>query len=155
MVTPKKEDWIFATVPMINGKNNYLSYSMEPEPTEDLHPARFSAVLGFPDDAADTYDSSSHSLSKQNVAYEGRDVNELLAWPFDRREIIEEKSTGGIDGALALSDKKKNFSNMPIIGPVSASSAFVGIATLNGEGPSGVGPLAKQISEILGTIRLV
>ena len=73
---------------MINGKNNYLSYSMEPEPTEDLHPARFSAVLGFPDDAADTYDSSSHSLSKQNVAYEGRDVNELLAWPFDRREII-------------------------------------------------------------------
>ena len=142
MVTPKKPAYIFATL------LDSLRYSMEPEPEVILHPARFSAVLGFPGDAADKYDSSnsSNSLSKLNVAYEGQDIKELF-WIFDESGIkFEKKSTGGIDETRILRGKKNNFSHMPILGPVSASSAFLGASiTLK----------ALPLSRILGTLKLL
>ena len=109
---------------IFNGNDqNYLRYSISPSPPVEFLPARFSAVLGDPNAPADEFDSSG-LLSKYQVKYSGKD------FPFTLllKEQTWAKSSLGISASL---NEQNNFSDMPIQGPVSASSAFVGATTLN------------------------
>jgi hypothetical protein len=109
---------------IFNGNDqNYLRYSIFPSPPVEFLPARFSAVLGDPNAPADEFDSSG-LLSKYQVKYSGKD------FPFTLllKEQPWAKSSFGISASL---NEQDNFSDMPIQGPVSASSAFVGATTLN------------------------
>jgi len=143
-VTPKEPDSDFIYV----SKNslNFLNYTMHPKPEYDAQPVLFSAVLGFPEAAACKYDPSSpkNALRLKNVVYEGQDINELFWLDKENTKMI--KSTGGIDGDMLLRrDKARNFSEMPIVGPVSASSAALGLTTEAGKNP-------KKTAELFGTL---
>ena len=145
--TKKKPDFLLKTK-----FNNFLHYTMYPEPKEQFHPARFSAVLGYPDKKADEYDSCPHDsdqcvpLEEQNVVYTGKDLNEEICLFDLLPDKTNIKSTGGIsaDASTLMMDKDQNFSDMPISGPVSASSAFLGFL-----------PLKKGIAAILGDFNIL
>jgi len=121
-VTPKKDspNWIYAT-PFIK---NFLHYTIEhPEQLEIFHPVRFSAMLGYPEADADPYDTYTENLlSNMDVQYEGQDVKETF--------VIIKKDTDITSSVGIGLDNNRNFSKMPIAGPVSASSAFLGSFTV-------------------------
>jgi hypothetical protein len=126
-VTPKENPFDLLSADRLykNGQN-FLEYTVEPAAPEMLLPARFSAVLGYPGDPADPYDSSG-LLKTYEVEYKGKN------YPRDffkgKQEWAESIDSKGIDATLNLNE---NFSDMPILGPVSASSAFIGALTLSG-----------------------
>jgi len=100
-------------------------------------PVKFSTILGYPNaplSVTDKYDSSDEGLlSTYNVEYDGfnLDKKKILAGkiPVLCVDYLEGES---IDGINAILSDLNNFKDMPLVGPVSASSAFAGTLTLNG-----------------------
>ena len=103
---------------------NYLKYNINSDPPTKYIPVRFSGVLGCPNEPADAYDSSG-LLSKYEVEYKGKD------FPFKSlREKEWATSCPDINAAL---NEHNNFKDLPLTGPVSASSAFLGGVTFKAQ----------------------